>query len=478
MPLYEALLAYAKSDVTAFDVPGHKRGVSHYPLLDSFGAMTLKMDANSMKELDLLSHPESVIKEAQQLAAQAFGADHALFLVNGTTVGILAMILATCQPGQPIIVPRNCHKSVMNGIMLSGAHPIFIQPEVDEHFGIAHGISFEQVKSSIEANPHAKVLLVTYPTYFGSMTDLTAICELAHQHQMIVLVDSAHGAHLTVYEDAIDPIAAGADVVTLSMHKTAGSLTQSSLLLLNEGLITLERLQKALNMLQTTSASYLLMSSLDVARHELVMFGQQRLKLLKPIVMQAIDDIEESNKFEVLKEHYILEKYQQKFDWTKLVIRVNDIGLTGFEVYTILKEQFNIQAELAEGYVVMCVISYMDTAETIGKLVMALAKIERIFGKMKSLNYEQVVISDENKLALTPQQANFADGEVLLIEQSIGRISKDSIMIYPPGIPLIIPGEVISQQVIEQYNFYCQNFGNVLNETLDKNTITVVKGDR
>lgn len=477
-PLYQALVDYANQQVTAFDVPGHKRGINHHPLNATFGEMTLKMDANSMVELDLLSHPESVIKEAQQLAASAFGAEHAYFLVNGTTVGILAMILAACQPGDTLIVPRNCHKSVMNGIMLSGANPAFIQPEIDAHFGIAHGVSLESVQKAITRHPQAKAVLITYPTYFGSMSDLQAICQLAHQHQMMVLVDSAHGAHLTFYSDAMDAIEAGADAITLSMHKTGGSLTQSSLLISQGERLSAERLQKNLNMLQTTSASYLLMSSIDVARRELVLYGEQRLKLLKPIVMDAIEQIEAHSNFHVLTEQYVFGKFKQQFDWTKLVIRVNDLGLTGFEVYTLLKQRYGIQAELAEGYVVMCVISYMDTAETIQKLVEALQDIQKNYSKNKALRVENVVTTDINTLAMTPQQANHADGEIIALDQAIGRISKDSLMIYPPGIPLIIPGEVISQQVLQQYNFYCHNFGNVLNETVEKNTITVVKGDR
>ena len=477
-PLYDALVKYAKSDVTSFDVPGHKRGRDDYPLMETLGEMTLKMDANSMKELDLLSHPESVIQQAQQLAAEAFNVDHAYFLVNGTTVGILAMILATCKPGDVIIVPRNCHKSVMNGIILSGARPVFIQPEVDKHFGVAHGISITQVKAAMNDYPNAKAILVTYPTYFGAMNDLQTICQLAHAQNMAVLVDSAHGAHLSFCPDAVDAVAAGADAVTISMHKTGGSLTQSSMLLLQGKRLNPAHMQKVLNMLQTTSANYLLMSSLDVARRELALFGQERFQQLKPIVLRTIDAIEHQTSYEVLKADYVETYFKQHYDWTKLVIRVNGLGLTGFEVYTLLKEKYNIQAELAEGYVVMCVISHMDTAKSLQKLVHALKDIELTYAKPEPLQMEGVVISHINDLAMTPQQASYADGEILLIDEAIGRISKDSIMIYPPGIPLVIPGEVISEQVVALYHFYSRNIGNVLTETTKKNTINVVKGDR
>lgn len=475
MPLFEALVNYTKQDVTPFDVPGHKMGLHDNPLKWTLGEMTLRMDVNSMKELDLLSHPESVIKEAQQLAAQAFNVDYAYFLVNGTTVGILAMILATCKQGDTLIVPRNCHKSVMNGIILSGAKPVFIQPEVDQHFGIAHGISVENVKVALAENPQAKALLVTYPTYFGSMNQLQEICKLAHEQNVTVIVDSAHGAHLTFLPDANDAISAGADAVTVSMHKTGGSLTQSSLLLLQEKRIDSKHLQKVLNMLQTTSANYLLMSSLDVARRELAVYGQQRYSQLKSIVDAAIEEIEHNSRYEVLKAEYVQQNFNQSYDWTKLVIRVNDLGLTGFEVYTILKQQYGIQLELAEGYVIMAVISHVDTNETIGKLVHALKDIELHHAKKDAIESAYVTANQINKLAMTPQQACNAETETMLIYDAVGRISADSLMIYPPGIPLIIPGEVISEEVVELYNFYFLNFGNVLFETKEENYITVVR---
>ena len=475
MPLYEALVNYAHQDVTPFDVPGHKRGLEDNPLKSTLGEMTLKMDVNSMKELDLLSHPESVIKDAQQLAAQAFNADYAYFLVNGTTVGILAMILATCKPGDTLIVPRNCHKSVMNGIILSGAKPVFIQPEVDQHFGIAHGISLGNVKLALAENPQAKAILVTYPTYFGAMNELQEICQLAHAQNVTVLVDSAHGAHLTFLPDLQDAIRAGADAVTISMHKTGGSLTQSSLLLLQEQRIDSKHMQKVVNMLQTTSANYLLMSSLDVARRDLAIFGQQRFSELKPIVQAAIAEIETDSGYEVLKAEYVQQNFKQTYDWTKLVIRVNDLGLTGFEVYTLLKQQYGIQVELAEGYVVMAVISNVDTNETIGKLVQALKQIERNYAKKDAIQSPHVISNQINRLVMTPQQACHADSETILIYDAVGRISADSLMIYPPGIPLIIPGEIISEGVVELYDFYIHNFGNVLIETKEKNHITVVR---
>ncbi|MEN2767466.1 aminotransferase class I/II-fold pyridoxal phosphate-dependent enzyme [Ornithinibacillus xuwenensis] len=476
MPLFEALVQYAKQDVTPFDVPGHKMGAQMNTLKEVLGEMTLRMDVNSMKELDLLSHPQSVIKEAQELAADAFGADHAYFLVNGTTVGIQAMIMAACKPGDSLLVPRNGHKSVMDGIILSGAKPVFIQPEVDYHFGISHGVSVESVKKAITESPDAKALLITYPTYFGSMSDLEEICHVAHEKDIAVIVDSAHGAHLKFLSgDIKDPIAAGADAVTISMHKTGGSLTQSSILLLKHNRLNPQAIQKVLSMLQSTSANYLLMSSLDVARKELALHGEKHYHNLNQIVTEAIETIERDTRYEILKADYIQKQFNQSYDWTKLVIRVNGIGLTGFEVYTILKEKYRIQMELAEGYVVMAVITSSDTVESIGKLVKALKDIEKVYGERTVLMSTSVTADQVNELVISPREAFYSEHESVEIDEAVGRISADTVMIYPPGIPLVIPGELISHEVVQQYYYYCQTLGEVLSEAKEANHITVVK---
>lgn len=475
-PLFDALVRYAASDTIPFDVPGHKMGAVVTPFQQAIGKQAMRMDVNSMPTLDLLSHPKSVIKEAQALAAQSFGADHAFFLVNGTTVGIHAMILAACKPGETLIVPRNGHKSVMDGIILSGVIPAFVQPEVDDHFGLSHGVSVGSVAQALQENPNAKALLITYPTYFGTMTDLTKICELAHAAGVLVLVDAAHGAHLRVIEGMTDPIEAGADLVTTSMHKTGGSLTQSSLLLMKNTRMAAEKVQKVVSMLQTTSANYLLMSSLDAARRELAMHGKAGFHQLKPIAEHAIMAIEQGTSYEVIKNVHTTERFRQTHDWTKLVIRVNDLGLTGFEVYSLLKEHYGIQMELAEGYVVMAVLTTADTEQSISRLVDALQDIEQTYKKSSVLHSAWTVVDSVNELAMTPRDAFYADQESIAIDEAIGRISADTLMIYPPGIPLVIPGERITCEVVQHCAYYQQAFGSVLSESKQTGRVTVVKG--
>ena len=476
MPLFEALVKYAKQDVTPFDVPGHKMGAQMTPFKMTVGEMTMQMDVNSMKELDLLSHPQSVIKEAQELAAKAFNGDQAFFLVNGTTVGIQTMVMSVVGPNDEILVPRNCHKSVMSALILSGAKPIFVQPEMDLSFGISHGISVERVEKALDENPKVKALLVTYPTYFGSLNQLEEICDIAHARNVVVIVDSAHGAHLPFMPGKLrDPLSAGADCVTYSMHKTGGSLTQSSIMVMQGDRISATKLQKVLNMLQSTSANYLLMSSIDAARSELALYGKDRYKKLRPIVSEAIEMIESFGDYEVLKADYVKNNFEQSYDWTKLVIRVNDIGLTGFEVYSILKEQYGIQLELAEGYVVMAVISTADTRESIQKLVDALMDVRKKYKKAKQHFDPHVMTYKINKLICSPRDAFYADNEVVSIDDAVGRISADSIMIYPPGIPLIIPGEEISEAVVQHYHYYNETLGNVLTEEKMPHQIKVLK---
>ena len=475
-PLFDALVRYANSETVSFDVPGHKMGALNPPFRDAIGEQALKMDVNSMAELDLLSHPKSVIKDAQELAAQSFGADHAFFLVNGTTAGIHAMILAACKPGETILVPRNCHKSVIDGMILSGVIPAFMQPEVDDHFGISHSVSVETAAHALRKHPAAKALLVTYPTYFGTMTDLKLICKLAHEAGVTVLVDAAHGAHLKVLNELIDPIQAGADLVTTSMHKTGGSLTQSSLLLLQGDRVSADKVRKVTGMLQTTSANYLLMSSLDAARRELVLHGTDAFQQLKPIVEAAIETIESGGHYEVLKNEDVSTRFLQSHDWTKLVIRVNGLGLTGFGVYSLLKQQYGIQMELAEGYVVMAVITPADTEVSIGRLTAALLDIERTCTKPNVLHSAWTVVDSVNELAMTPRDAFYAEQESVAIDDAIGRISADTLMIYPPGIPLVIPGERITCEVVQHYAYYEQAFGSVLAESKQTGSVTVVKG--
>ena len=287
-PLYEALQKFRKQRVVPFDVPGHKRGRGNHELVELLGEKCVGLDVNSMKPLDNLCHPVSVILEAEQLAADAFGAGHAFFMVGGTTSAVQSMIWSVCKAGDKIILPRNVHKSVINALVLCGAVPAYVNPDVDKKIGIALGMELSQVENAIKENPDAVAILVNNPTYYGIASDLKAIVKLAHAHGMKVLADEAHGTHFYFGEDLpVSAMAAGADIAAVSMHKSGGSLTQSSLLLTNKN-VRWEYVAQIINLTQTTSASYLLMSSLDISRRNLALRGRESFARVAKMAEYAI----------------------------------------------------------------------------------------------------------------------------------------------------------------------------------------------
>ncbi len=475
-PLYEALEQYSQKDIVHFDVPGHKKrlraGLGEY-----FGDKIIRLDANSTRELDMLSNPDGIIYEAEQLLAEAYDADYAFMLVNGSTFGIQAMIMTACGPKDKIIMPRNVHKSAINAVIMSGAVPIFIDPEYNFEYGIANGVSYERVKKAVLDNPDAKALFVINPTYYGVVSDLQAIIKLCRRHHILVLVDEAHGAHFPFHPDFPDNASTlYADMATVSMHKTGGSLTQSSVLLLNEREISYSQVRTTINLMQTTSASYILMASLDLARRNLVLNGQDIYEDILNIVEKAKVEIGQMPGLFVLTSDDVDGHGIYDYDETKIVIRVNELGLTGFEVYDIMKNEFGIQLELAETYVVLAVVGIGDDQQTVNQLVSGLRSIShRYAGKNKPLKIEQGEWMLERPMSVvSPRDAYYSPKRIIPIADAVGEICAESLMIYPPGIPLVIPGEKLTQRIIDHYMFYRQQKCNIVNNAEDPDLIQVL----
>ena len=277
-PIYEALEAFQKMRVVPFDVPGHKRGRGNPELTKLLGETCMRLDVNSMKPLDNLCHPVSVIADAEQLAAEAFGAAHAFLMVGGTTSAVQSMVLTAVKRGEKIILPRNVHRSVMGAMVLGGAVPVYVNPAGDKRLGIPLGMRVEDVRRAIKENPDAKAVFVNNPTYYGICSDLRSIVKLAHEHGMLCLADEAHGTHFYFGENMpVSAMAAGADMAAVSMHKSGGSLTQSSILLTGPGM-SAGYVRQIINLTQTTSGSYLLLSSLDISRRNLALRGREAFK--------------------------------------------------------------------------------------------------------------------------------------------------------------------------------------------------------
>ncbi len=465
-PVMEALKQHLQNRVVPFDVPGHKGGRGTKELTDFLGESCLKADVNSMKPLDNLCHPVSVIKDAQELAAEAFGAKNAFFIVNGTTGSVQAMITAACKAGEKIIMPRNVHRSAINALVVNGAIPVYVNPGTNKQLGIPLGMSVENVKKAIAENPDAKAILVNNPTYYGVCSDLREIVKLAHENNMLAIVDEAHGTHFYFGEDLpVSGMAAGADMAAVSMHKTGGSLTQSSLLLCGEN-VNSDYVRQIINLTQTTSGSYLLISSLDAARKNLALNGREIFRKTIQYAEYARAEINRLGGYYAFGKELCNDPSFFDFDTTKLSIHTRDIGLAGIEVYDILRDEYNIQIEFGDIGNVLAIISAGDRALEIERLISAFSEIKRLYTKDKAgmLDHEYI----DPKVMMPPQSAFYGEKKSLPIKESSGYICGEFVMCYPPGIPILAPGEQITDDIIN-YILYAKEKGCMMTGTQDIN---------
>ena len=347
-PIYEALERFRRNRVVPFDVPGHKHGRGNPELVELLGERCVSIDVNSMKPLDNLCHPVSVIKEAEELAADAFGAEHAFLMVGGTTSAVQTMILSCCKKGDKIILPRNVHRSAINAMVLCGAKPIYVNPDVDQRLGISLGMKRADVERAIEENPDAVAVFVNNPTYYGVCSDLKAIVKMAHEKGMKVLADEAHGTHFYFGKNLpVSAMEAGADIASVSMHKSGGSLTQSSFLLIGKGMHP-GYIRQIINLTQTTSGSYLLLSSLDISRRNLALRGEESFRIVTELAEYARKEINQIGDYYAFGREMVNGDSIFDFDPTKLSIHTLDIGLAGIEVYDILRDEYDIQIEFGD----------------------------------------------------------------------------------------------------------------------------------
>lgn len=456
-PIYEALEEFRRNRVVPFDVPGHKRGRGNPELVKLFGKQCVELDVNSMKPLDNLCHPISVIKEAEVLAADAFGAAHAFLMVGGTTSAVQTMVLTACKSGEKIILPRNVHRSVINALVVNGATPIYVNPDTDKRLGIALGMKISQVEKAIEENPDAVAILVNNPTYYGICSNLRKIVEIAHAHNMMVLVDEAHGTHFYFGEDMpVTAMAAGADMASVSMHKSGGSLTQSSFLLAGPR-VSAGYVRQVINLTQTTSASYLLMASLDISRRNLALRGKESFRQVREIAEYARREINKIGGYYAYGKELVNGDSVYDFDTTKLTVFTLDIGLAGIEVYDLLRDEYDIQLELGDIGNVLAYISIGDRMREVERLVSALYDIKRIYSKDRTGLFDHEYINPQ--VVLTPQEAFYAVKEEMIpIRETKGRVCTEFVMSYPPGIPILAPGERITQEIID-YILYAKEKG-------------------
>jgi arginine/lysine/ornithine decarboxylase len=469
-PIAEALIKNVSKRTVSFDVPGHKQGQGN-PLLRSFlGQQALQYDVNSRRDLDNLIHPTGVILEAEKLAARAFKAGHAFFIVNGTSAAVQTMVMSVAKKDEKIIMPRNVHRSAINALILTGAVPVYVNPGIDLNLGISLGMSVKDIALAIEEHPDAKAVFVNNPTYYGICSHLQAIVDLAHAHKMKVIVDEAHGTHF--YFNKLLPMsamAAKADMAAVSMHKTGGSLTQSSFLLIKDDKDT-NRVRKILNLTHTTSGSYLLTASLDIARKYLALNGEKLFNSVIALADYARQEINEIDGYYAFGRELINGDTIYDFDTTKLSVNTGGTGLNGIEVYDLLREKYDIQIEFGDLGNILAMISMGDSTAKVERLIGALDDIKDVYAKdsilLKTQEYIHPIVR------LTPMEAFNAKQKKIKFKDSVGRISGESLMAYPPGIPVLAPGEEITSGAID-YILYAKAHGSFITGMEDDSMETI-----
>ena len=448
-PIAEAMRAYARDGALAFHTPGHKQGLGAHPLLrELVTAEGLREEVSLMEELDDLHSPSGCIMEAEDLAAELFGADRAWFMVNGTTGAVHTMLVAALSPGDTVLVPRNAHRSMLGGIILAGAVPVFLQPAIDEEFGIPMALPVETVEKAMDEHPEARALALVSPTYYGIASDLAALADLLHSRDMLLLVDEAHGAHLC-FGDRLPASAmeSGADLAAQSTHKLLGALTQASMLLSRGGRVDPARVQRAASLLQTTSPNMLLLASLDIARLQMAEEGAERIERAVGLSEGLRRAIGELPGLSCLTPAHVVPPRAAGFDPTKLTVSVRGLGMSGMEAESILRHRCKIQCELSDPGNLLFIISMADTEQEAARLLEGLTHLSgQCRGGGTTLPMPPPFPTARQRIP--PREAFWAQAETVPLEEAAGMVSAEQISFYPPGIPVLCPGEEVSGEMI------------------------------
>lgn len=446
-PFAEALAAYCRQQMVPFHTPGHKLGQGAPTAQQALFGAALRQDLGLMYALDDLFQPEGPLKEAMELAADLYGAGRTFFSVNGTTACIEAMILAVCGPGETILIPREAHKSVLCGLVLSGAMPVYMESRYARDDEVTLGPDPESLREAIASHPGAKAVLFTYPTYEGIAGRLREMAAIAHEHGLVVLVDEAHGAHLAFHHELPeDALACGADCVAQSTHKLIGSLTQTSMLHCRKGFAYTERVAAAMNLVQSTSPHYWFLASLDLARQQMALEGEaleeKTLQLARSVREQlnAIPGIYSFGR-EITAYDAVA-----GLDETKVTIDFSGLGLTGREAEQQLRQE-RIEVELTAGHHVLALLTIGDSPASAEALVAACRHIAS--GRRTQTRHKGTELPlPAPQTVLSPRAAWYGSKESVARADSLGRIAAETITFYPPGIPVLAAGERVTTAVL------------------------------
>ncbi|MDR3590031.1 MAG: aminotransferase class I/II-fold pyridoxal phosphate-dependent enzyme [Negativicutes bacterium] len=450
-PIIAALEKYINARTVRFHMPGHKGGrILQQNVRRLLGRRVFRADVTNIPDMDDLHQPHGAIEAAQRLAAKVFGAESTYFLVNGSSCGLQALVLAACNPGDKILVPRNIHRSILGGIILSGATPVFFVPEYDREYGIPLGTAPETIRDRLDRQPDIKAVMVVNPTYHGVISDIAAVAAVVHERGIPLLVDEAHGPHLGFHERLpANSLHCGADAVVHGTHKILAALTQGSMLHIQGNLVDRQKLETALRMLQSTSTSYLLLSSLDAARAQFESTGRQLIDkavVLADYARKRLSEVEGVSTLSADRPGIF------RLDPMKVTILVRKLGVPGFWLEERLKQGYNIQVEMSELYSLLLMISFANTRSDIDRFAAALAASATALragptAAMAEIS-EKLLFLPLPEMILPPREAFFSPTISVPLEDSHGRVSAEVIACYPPGIPVICPGEKISAETV------------------------------
>ena len=451
MPLVAAMLKYKNEDVYPLHTPGHKGGRGMERLLRQELGASVAMDVSLMSELDDIHEPESYIKRGQELAAQTYGGDACFWCVNGTSQAIHAMLMTALAPGEKLLLPRNAHRSVAGGLILGGIEAVYLQPEYNEAFGLQLQVTPAAVESALAADSSIKAVLLTSPNYYGIAADVQAIAEICHAYGAVLLVDEAHGPHLG-FSEALPPSAlqSGADACAQSTHKILGAMTQCSMLHVKGARLDLQRAADVMSILTTTSPNYLLMASLDAARAQVQAHGAE----MAEAAVGAAGKLRA-----VCRAHAGLKVLEEadcgglRLDSTKVTVNFASWGYTGVEVGEALRRA-RVAVELVDAQNVLFLVTYADVTSDYDA---ALARIDAVLGELERHKREPLVAQTIGAVPVTSSAMKlrdvfYAPKRAVSLEAAVGCVCGEQVSFYPPGIPVLLPGEVITQEIVE----YCK----------------------
>lgn len=443
MSIYQEINRYLKDYIYPFHMPGHKRNKKYL----QFSNPMINYDITEFGHMDNLHAPQGIIKNTNIRYAKLFNSEESFIMVNGSSGGIIASIMTTSKDGEKILVSRNCHRSVFNGLIYSGATPKYVYPSITSQ-GLVGGINPNEIKKQLESDSSINTVLITSPTYEGFTSDIEEIAKIVHSYNKVLIVDEAHGAHFSFHKDfPKTAISQGADLVIQSLHKTLPAFTQSAILHVNGERVNRESLMENISMIQTTSPSYILMSGMEICLNFLELNYQEEFEKYIKKLNNFRSIISNTQNIELVKKDIINKNYIKDVDIGKLVFYLNK-EINGNKIYEWLYKEYKLQLELSSNSHIVGITSVADTDYGFQQLCKGIANLDKRIGNRKKRE-TKLISYPKSIVALPPREAINKKKLKVNLLNSKGKISGQFITPYPPGIPILTPGEIITKEIID-----------------------------